>query len=66
LLRNAEREVAALSEQRDALAAQLATHTAEHEALARVGTELAEVHRRLDEAEERWLALAEEAEAHGT
>ena len=35
----------------------------DREALSRIGTELADVQAALDEAEERWLTLAEEADA---
>jgi len=63
LLANAEREVAGLTTRRDELSAALAAAATDHEALARVSTELAEVQGRLDQAEEAWLALAEEAEA---
>jgi ATP-binding cassette subfamily F protein uup len=61
LLRTAEREVADLTAGRDALAASM-TGEADHEKLARIATELADVQSRLDAAEERWLELAEEAE----
>ena len=62
LLRNAERDVAKLTERRDELSAALATAGADHEALAEIGTQLALVQAELDAAEERWLSLAEEAE----
>ena len=62
LLRNAEREVAKLAELRDALVAEMAAAGSNHEALAALGTSLAEAQAELDAAEERWLALAEEAE----
>jgi len=62
LLRTAEREVADLTARRDGLHAALVEAGADHEALTRLGTELAEVQGLLDEAESRWLELAEEAE----
>jgi ATP-binding cassette subfamily F protein uup len=63
LMRTAEREVAARTAERDRLSEALAEAGWDHEALARIGTELADAQARLDEAEERWLALAEEAES---
>lgn len=48
---------------RDELDAQLAASSTDHEALARLGAELATVGAELGEAEERWLELAAEAEA---
>ncbi|HEV7888580.1 MAG TPA: ABC transporter C-terminal domain-containing protein, partial [Acidimicrobiales bacterium] len=63
LLRNAERDVAALTAERDGLAESLAAAGSDHEALSRTATGLAEVQARLDAAEERWLALAEEADS---
>jgi ATP-binding cassette subfamily F protein uup len=62
LLKAAEREVADLTARRDALNVALVDAGTDHEALARLGTELAEVQGLLDEAELRWLELAEEAE----
>ena len=63
LLKTAEREVADLTQRRDELSAQLASVGTDHEALARIGTELAEAQAALDAAEVRWLELAEEAES---
>jgi hypothetical protein len=62
LLKAAEREVGDLTARRDALNVALVDAGTDHEALARLGTELAEVQGLLDEAELRWLELAEEAE----
>ena len=62
----AEREVAALERRRDDLAGALAHAGGDHEALAAAGKELAEVEVALAAAEERWLALAEEAEGFST
>ena len=61
-LRQVEKELAALEARRDGLSAELAAARADHEALARVGAELADASARLAEVEERWLALASEAE----
>ena len=63
LMRTAEREVAALTAERDRLSAELAAAGSDHEALTRISTDLAAVQARLDTAEEHWLALAEEAES---
>jgi ATP-binding cassette subfamily F protein uup len=64
LLRNAEREVSTLTATRDSLSQQLAqAGHRDHEALTRVSHDLAEVQARLEAAEERWLALAEERES---
>jgi ATP-binding cassette subfamily F protein uup len=63
LLRSAEREVASLAAERDALAESLAAAGSDREALTRIGTDLAAVQARLDAAEERWLEVAEEAES---
>ncbi|MDQ1436401.1 MAG: transport system ATP-binding/permease protein [Acidimicrobiaceae bacterium] len=65
LLRNAERDVAGLAERRDALSASMANAGSNHEALREIGSQLAEAQAALDAAEERWLALAEEAESPG-
>jgi ATP-binding cassette subfamily F protein uup len=59
LLAEAEREMAAATEARDQLAAQLGG-AADHRALAQRAEELAAAEARLAEAEERWLAVAEE------
>jgi ATP-binding cassette subfamily F protein uup len=62
-LRAVERELAALEAQRDALSEELAAAGDDHQALARIGAELAGVTQQLTAVEERWLALAAEAEA---
>ncbi len=59
-----EREVQAATEARDRLTVEMAT-LADHRELARIGDELAAAQHELDAAEERWLALAAEAEAIG-
>ena len=63
LLKQVDKELAALHRRHDALEAQLAAAGEDHEALGRVGVEMAKVSAALAEAEERWLVLAEEAEA---
>jgi ATP-binding cassette subfamily F protein uup len=60
-LREADKDVARLAQRRDHLAAELG-RTSDHAGLARIGSELAEVQAELAEAEDRWLALASEAE----
>ena len=54
-----------LRERQAALEAELAGARGDHVALASVGEELAVVNGELAAAEERWLALAEEAESLG-
>jgi ATP-binding cassette subfamily F protein uup len=62
LLREAEKEVGRLQRQRDRLV-EAVTSTEDHMEMAQLGRELVTVQTELDEAEETWLALAEEAEA---
>ena len=61
LLREADKEVARLGRKKEKVLAALVA-TADHQELARLGAELDGVQDELDHAEERWLALAEEAE----
>ena len=61
-LREAEREMGRLGRQRDELSESLHA-TVDHVELARLGRQLADVQDRLSQAENRWLALAEEADA---
>ncbi|MDA8295586.1 MAG: ABC-F family ATP-binding cassette domain-containing protein [Actinomycetota bacterium] len=61
-LRQLDKQVAALTRRRDALVAELAG-ASDHLELARIGTALSHAQAELDDAEERWLRLAEEAEA---
>jgi ATP-binding cassette subfamily F protein uup len=61
-LRKLDKDMARLTRERDRLAADLAA-ASDHRDMARIGAELAEAQGRLDEAEERWLLLAEEAES---
>ncbi|MCB9374094.1 MAG: ABC-F family ATP-binding cassette domain-containing protein [Microthrixaceae bacterium] len=63
LLREADKEVQKLARRRERLHEQLLEAAADHQELARLGTEEAAVAARLEAAEEAWLALAEEAEA---
>lgn len=60
----AERDLAAASERRDAVAVELQA-ALDHRELAALGERLAAAQAAVDEAEERWLALAGEAEALG-
>jgi ATP-binding cassette subfamily F protein uup len=62
LLGLAEREVHQLEERRDRLSADMLTAGADREALARIGSELAEVQEQMEVAEGKWLELAEELE----
>ena len=64
-LRDTEKELATLARRRDALNARLeeAGAAADIAALARIGTELAEVTAAIDAVEERWLELAAESES---
>jgi ABC transport system ATP-binding/permease protein len=61
-LRKLDKELARLTRERDRLAEAFET-TGDHRDLARLGAELATAQADLVDAEERWLALAEEAEA---
>ena len=61
-LRQLDKELARLTRERDRIAEVFET-TTDHRDLARLGAELAAAQGRLADAEERWLALAEEAEA---
>ena len=64
LLREAEKQMARLQRERDKVTEALAG-TSDHREMVRLGDELAAAQVALDEAEERWLALAEEAESRG-
>ena len=61
LLRETEKEMAKLGRQRDKVHDALVA-TTDHVELTRLGAELRAVQGELDAAEERWLALAEEAD----
>jgi ABC transport system ATP-binding/permease protein len=64
LLREAEKEVVRRQRQRDRITRAL-TEATDHQTMARLGAELDDAQRALDEAEERWLFVAEEAESRG-
>ncbi len=61
----ADRELAAAIAARDAVQARLSEGGADHAALARLGTELGTLQGEVDTSEERWLALADQAESLG-
>jgi ATP-binding cassette subfamily F protein uup len=65
LLRRAETDMRRLQDRQATLEAELAGARGDHVALASVGEELSVVNGELAAAEERWLALAEEAESLG-
>jgi ABC transport system ATP-binding/permease protein len=62
LIREAEKEMASLERRRGQVADDLAGAGADRDALAAIGTELAAVDAELADVEQRWLALAVEAE----
>jgi ABC transport system ATP-binding/permease protein len=64
LLREAEKNVTRLTRRRDEIIESL-TALVDHVEMARLGGELTGAQAALDEAEETWLALAEEAESGG-
>jgi hypothetical protein len=59
----ADRDLAEATTARDRVNDELVAAGSDHEALARLGGELATAQQRVDAAEERWLALAGEAES---
>jgi hypothetical protein len=61
--REAEKEMAALERSRSKLVDELAAAGADRDALARIGTALADTEQQLADVEHRWLALAEQLEA---
>ena len=61
-LRQLDKQLDRLTRERDLLTEAFET-AADHEELARIGTQLAAAQAQLDHTEEQWLALAEEAEA---
>jgi ATP-binding cassette subfamily F protein uup len=66
LIKQVDKELAALHRRHDKLEADLVAAATEHDELRRIGAELAEVSAQLSAAEERWLTLAEEAEGGRT
>jgi ATP-binding cassette subfamily F protein uup len=63
LMKEADKQIAKLTKQRDRLHRELTEAGADHVELARIGSEEAAVSRELAAAEESWIALAEEAES---
>ncbi|MFZ4721320.1 MAG: ABC-F family ATP-binding cassette domain-containing protein [Ilumatobacteraceae bacterium] len=63
-LGQAERDLAAATQRRDDLAAELAT-AVDHREMGAIGERLAKAQEAVDAGEEAWLALADEAEALG-
>jgi len=63
LLREVDKELASLTRRRDRLTDQIAAAGADHEAMSRLGRELATVEADLTAVEERWLELGTELEA---
>lgn len=61
-LKAAEKRIAALDKRRGVLTKELDAAGSDHEALARVGAELAECEGELETVEEQWLELSEELE----
>lgn len=62
-MKDAEKQIAELEKRRDTIRADLAEAGSDHVELARLGTAEAETSAELTEAEDRWMALAEEAES---
>jgi hypothetical protein len=62
-LGRADRELADAIAARDKVQAELVAAGADHKELVRLGAQLATSQSRVDAAEERWLALADEAES---
>ena len=65
-LKMVEKDMAKAEEARDRLQAELAGAGSDHEALARVGSQLATAQSALDALEERWLELSAELEGEGS
>jgi ATP-binding cassette subfamily F protein uup len=65
LMRKAESTMRRLQERQATLEAELTDAAGDHVALARLGEDMSAVAAEMAEAEEAWLALAEEAEAQG-
>jgi len=61
----ADRELAQAIADRDRLQTQLSADGADHQALMRLSSELLESQTQVDTSEERWLALADQAESLG-
>jgi ATP-binding cassette subfamily F protein uup len=65
LMRKAESTMRRLQERQAALEAELVDAGGDHVAMARMGEDLSAVSAEMAEAEEAWIALAEEAESQG-
>jgi ATP-binding cassette subfamily F protein uup len=63
MLRDVDKELAAVARRRDRLLAQLAEAGSDHEAMVRLGRELTVVEAELATLEERWLEVGEELES---
>ncbi len=63
LIKQVDKELATLARRHTVLESQVEQAAGDHAELARIGTEMAEVAAAVADAEERWLALSEEAEA---
>jgi len=63
LLRDTDREIAAHTRRRDRLVEQLAASGADHQAMTKLGQDLAAVDAELAAAEEQWLTYGEELES---
>jgi len=63
LMKEADKELAALHRRHDVLETELTDAGADHAALRTIGVELAEVSAAVSAVEERWLALAEESDS---
>ena len=63
LMKETDKELAALHRRHDVLETELKDASADHAALRSIGVELAEVSAAVAAVEERWLALAEEADS---
>jgi hypothetical protein len=62
-MKEVDAELTRLASRQEQLEEELSEVGADHEALARIGAQLAAIGDDVRAAEERWLALAEEAEA---
>ena len=63
LMAEAERDLTRLERRRAELEAAMGEAASDHVALARIGVELSELQGRVEQTEQRWITLAEEAEA---
>jgi predicted nucleic acid-binding Zn-ribbon protein len=64
-MKRAEADMRRLQDRQAALESELQAAGSDHVALARLGEELSAVSSELAATEDRWLALAEEAESRG-